>query len=460
MSTKIIYTVLALFFWHYVSGQDLLIKNTNVVNVESGKIISNVTVWIKDGVIKDISPVISIKEIKAIDGTSKYLIPGLWDMHGHTWYASGFFPLLLANGVTGIRDMFGSIDSINNWRKEIAGHKMLGPVISASGPIVDGPKPVWPGSVALGDPEKVPKVVDSLKNTLKVDFIKVYSLLSRDVYFRIATESKKHHIPFAGHIPNAVTNLEAAAAGQKSLEHLLGFIQESSDSAAYLAAVARGEIKDTALANRGFKTNMLLRTYNKEKMKELIRRLARYDVWVCPTLVVNRNISKLDDSAFVKDSRLSYMAPMFRTMWNPANDFRFKSASKDYFEASRKMFSTYKEIVGEMQLAGVKLLAGTDYPNPYCFPGFSLHDELVLLTESGLTPLQALQTATINPARYLGIIDRTGTVEKGKMANLVLLDKNPLENIENTQSIRAVIVQGRLLDRQDLDKMLQELRQQ
>jgi imidazolonepropionase-like amidohydrolase len=447
--------IMLLHIGQITCAQDLLIKHTNVIDVKTGKIQSNVSVRIEDGIIREIGKSVKDSKVRSIDGTDKYLIPGLWDMHGHTWNANGFFPLLLANGVTGIRDMFGSIDSIHKWRKQIEQGFVKGPAIIASGPIVDGPKPIWQGSVALGETSRVAKVIDSLKNQLKVDFIKVYSLLSREVYFKIAAEAKRQNIPFAGHVPNVVTNAEAAAAGQKSFEHLLGFIQECSDSAAYLAALSRGEIKDSVLSNRAARTSMLLRTYNRQKMKELIRKLAGYDVWICPTLVVNRNISKLDDSIFVKDSRLAYMSPMFRTMWNPANDPRFKTATKDYYESSRKMFLIYLDIVREMQESGVKLLAGTDYPNPYCFPGFSLHDELILLTEAGLTPLQALQTATINPARYLNLDEKTGTVEKGKKADLILLDKNPVDNISNIKSIRAVVIGGRLLDRQELDKMLQ-----
>lgn len=207
--------IIQLLFGQTACAQELLIKQTNVIDVKTGEIMSNVSVWIKDGIIRDIGKSINSSEAKAIDGRGKYLIPGLWDMHGHTWNATDFFPLLLANGVTGIRDMFGSIDSIHKWRKQIEQGFVKGPVIIASGPIVDGPKPIWQGSVALGETSRVEHVIDSLKNQLKVDFIKVYSLLSREVYFKIAAEAKKQNIPFAGHVPNVVTNAEATAAGQK-----------------------------------------------------------------------------------------------------------------------------------------------------------------------------------------------------------------------------------------------------
>lgn len=437
--------------------QTLIIKNTNVVNVRNGSIARNVSVVIRNNritaVVKNGTPY----KGQIVDGRNKYLIPGLWDMHTHNWNAEPFFPLLLTNGVTGIRDMFGSIDSINRWRAAIATGQINGPVIFASGPIVDGPKPVWPGSVAISNPEQVPRIVDSLKNTLKVDFIKVYSLLSRPVYFRIAEEAKRQNIPFEGHLPNEISVLEAARAGQKSQEHLLGFIQEASDSSDYLQKIARKLITDTILQGRTARMKMLIRSFNKQKLVDLVKELAKYDSWICPTLVVNRNIAFMNDTGFINDNRLHYMMPAMKDMWNPANDPRFNTVPPEYYELYKKLLGLMLITVKEMQQAGIKLLAGTDYPNPYCFPGFSLHDELDLMVQAGLSPLQALQTATINPALFLNISADYGTAEPGKVANLVLLDKNPLENIAYTKCIHAVIVNGNLLDKEKLQMMLKKL---
>lgn len=457
MSKVLVVTLISIVLVLHSQAQELLIHNVNVINVKDGSTLRNVNVQIKDGRIEAITKKrISAKEV--IDGKGKYLIPGLWDMHGHTWNSAQFFPLLIANGVTGIRDMFMNIDSIKTWRKQISEKKKIGPVIYAAGPIVDGPKPIWRGSIAAESVNLVPAIIDSLQNKLKVDFIKVYSSLPRDVYFKVAEVCKNQNIPFEGHLPNEISILEAARAGQRSLEHLYGFIPESSDSAFYLGKVLKGEYKDERLLNdRTARLEFQLRTFNPLKLSVLIDSLSKYDTWICPTLIVNKNIGYLNDSVLRKDERMKYMSPSLRAMWNPSNDFRFKTAGDNYFRLYRELFSLQLMLVKQLHENGIKLLAGTDYPNPYCFPGFSLHDELELLVIAGLTPLEALQTATLNPAQYFGITDDYGSVEVGKIANLILLNDDPLKVITNTKSIEAVIVNRSFLKRQDLNKLLQSV---
>jgi len=439
-------------------SQVIVIKNTNIVDVKTGNITKNVSVLINNKRIQKIEKEIKIADdAQVFDGTGKYLIPGLWDMHTHTWNAENFFPLLIANGVTGIRDMFGTMSVLNKWKENIANGKMTGPVIYGSGPIIDGPKPIWPGSVAINSTEQVPRVIDSLKNKLKVDFVKVYSLLQRADYFKIAEEAKKQNISFAGHVPAEVTVLEAAKAGQKSQEHLIGFVQSSSDSADYFNKVSQKQIIDTQLENRVIKMRRLLNTFNEKNLSALIKELAKYDVWICPTLTVNHNPGYLADSVFTNDPRVHYMMAGIKNFWDPKNDFRFKNIGDEYYDLSRKTFALHLKIVKQLQDAGVKMIAGTDYPNPYCFPGFSLHDELGYMVEAGLTPLQALQTATINPALYFNITKDYGTVEVGKVANLVLLDQNPLLKIDNTKNIFAVILNGKYFGKAELEQMLKKL---
>jgi len=334
----------------------------------------------------------------------------------------------------------------------------MGPVIYGSGPIVDGPKPIWPGSVAISSSDQVPAVIDSLKNKLKVDFIKVYTLLQRADYFKIAEEAKKQNISFAGHVPAEVTVLEAAKAGQKSQEHLIGFVQGSSDSADYFNKVSQKQIIDTPLRNTVIRMRRLLNTFNEKNLSALVKELAKYEgIWICPTLTVNHNFGYLADSVFTNDPRVHYMFPGVKNFWDPKNDFRFKNIGEEYYHLSRKTFALHLKIVKQLQDAGVKMIAGTDYPNPYCFPGFSLHDELGYMVEAGLTPLQALQTATINPALFFNITNDYGTVEVGKVANLVLLEQNPLVKIDHTKSIFAVVINGKYLSKAELEGMLKKL---
>jgi imidazolonepropionase-like amidohydrolase len=169
-------------------------------------------------------------------------------------------------------------------------------------------------------------------------------------------------------------------------------------------------------------------------------------------------MATLDHAKRAADPRLAYLPATFRTFWDPHNDFRFKTLTASDFALGRKVFRRELALVGAMRAAGVELLAGTDTMNPYCFPGFGLHEELVWLVRAGLTPLEALQAATRNPARFLGRERDLGTVEPGKLADLVLLDADPLADIHNTRTIRAVVLGGMLLDRAALDRLLADAR--
>ncbi|MGD0208728.1 MAG: amidohydrolase family protein [Verrucomicrobiota bacterium] len=425
------------------------ISHVSVVNVESGRIQKDVTVCLADGSIIAIGKKVSFENAQVVDGTGKFLIPGLWDMHVHCCNADDhFFPLFLANGVTGIRDMADPLEELKTCRTNVENGTLLGPRMVFSGQIVDGPKPIWTDiSIAVGTPEEGRKAVETVQQS-GADFVKVYSLLPRDAYFAIADEAKKRHMVFAGHVPNVITATEASDAGQKSFEHLLSVLMGCSSK--------ENELRANPVPGR---TQMeivraVINSYDPAKAKALFARFRRNGTWQCPTLTVLNAMAHLDDPAFRNDPRLAYLPGDIVSFWNPTNkDFRFKAYTHDDWEASRLRFTKQCEVVGMMAKSGVKILAGTDTPNPYAFPGFGIHDELALLAKCGLTPWQALQAATINPARYFGWEQKMGTVEVGKVADLVLLDANPLEDIHNTTKIAAVFVRGRYLDRATLGRM-------
>lgn len=190
---------------------------------------------------------------------------------------------------------------------------------------------------------------------------------------------------------------------------------------------------------------------------ELVVPFEKNQTWQCPTLTVLHSIAYLDDPSFTNDPRLKYMPRDIRVSWDPKTDFRLKTRTAEDWARSKKLFSKDAEIVGAMQRAGVKILAGTDTLNPYCLPGFSLHDELGLLVKAGLSPMEALQAATLNPARFMGKEKDFGTVETGKIADLVLLDANPLNDIANTKRIDAVVLGGKFFPRASLDGMLAKM---
>jgi hypothetical protein len=440
-----------------------MFAHVDVVDVGTATVRRDCDVAIRGGRIESVAP--STRSTppggrRVIDATGKFLIPGLTDMHVH-WYDQRYLGLFIANGVTGVRQMWG-FPMHAAWRKRIEAGSLLGPQFTIGSPIVDGPNPVWPNSVVVSDAAAGAEVVGRMKRD-GYDFVKVYNRLPRDAYFAIARASKELAFPFAGHVPTAVSAFEASDAGQKSIEHDTGVLLAASS--------AETRLRDESLrvftggeANQGIDSGRraairqlnedLLSTYDAEKAGRLFARFVRNSTSVCPTLVVLRAMASLDDARFTNDPRVKYMPRQIRESWNPANDPRNATKSAQDYALDRRVYRKQLDIVGAMHKAGVSLLAGTDVLNPYAFPGFSLHDELGLLVEAGLTPVQALRAATLNPAAFLGQEKTAGTIHPGKNADLVLLDANPLDDIAATRRIAAVVVRGRYFDRTALDALL------
>jgi imidazolonepropionase-like amidohydrolase len=443
----------------------LIITGATVIDGTGAAATSNATVLVVDERIVQIGKAGATDVPSAgtiVDAKGKFLIPGLWDMHVH-WNEKEYLPLFIANGVTGVRVMWG--DAVHHgWRKEIEQGTLVGPRLYIASRIVDGPKPYWPSSVAAGT-EAEGRLAVKMAKVAEADFVKVYSLLPREVYFAIADEAKKQAIPFEGHVPIAVSAGEASAAGQRSIEHLTGILAACSSredeimksARETLAGILSTNEPSSLFASGRESRNLELETYSEAKAAALFAEFKKNGTWQCPTLTVLRNVRFLDDPAYAEDARMKYMPRMFKALWNPMNDFRFKDRTADDVVLGKKMFQKELEVVGAMKRAGVGILAGTDTQNPYCFPGFSLHDELGQLVQAGLTPMEALQAATINPALFMGREKDLGTIEKGKVADLVLLDANPLEDIANTKKIRGVIFGGKFYSRAELDGMLSKV---
>jgi imidazolonepropionase-like amidohydrolase len=393
------------------------------------------------------------KDVKQVGATGQFLIPGLWDMHVH-WYDATYLPLFTANGVTGIRVMWGFPVNLK-WRKELAAGTLQGPRLVLAGPIVDGPKPIWKGSTAAGTQAEGRQAVRKTKEE-GYDFVKVYNLLPRDVYLAIADEAKGQGLPFAGHVPWSVSAAEASDAGQKSMEHLYGILLACSSKEAELTKDLSEARKDPTTPDRALLRRVneqIVETYDAKRAEALFAKFKANGTWQVPTLTVLRSMAYLDDPNHTNDKRLKFMPPAVREAWNPKKDFRFKNITKEDFAQQKKLFERNLELVSAMYRAGVGILAGTDVFNPYCFPGFSLHDELEWFVKAGLSPMEALQTATRDPAKYLDQLKDFGTVEQGKIADLVLLEADPLKDIKNTQRIAAVVVGGKLLSKATLQQM-------
>jgi imidazolonepropionase-like amidohydrolase len=292
------------------------------------------------------------------------------------------------------------------------------------------------------------------------DFVKVYSLLPRDAYFAIAEESKEVGIPFEGHVPDVVTNAEASDAGQRSLEHLLGMIREIADPA---ALAEKRKAIDPSLARFGKRNaviDAMLATQSPEREKALFAKLVANKTWICPTLIVwNRHIW-FDPKDPEGARRLPYVPAYIREWWDPEKNVHLKDLDDEFRAGERRMYARGEELVRGMQKVGIPMMTGSDMGgNPLCFAGWGIHDELRLLVKAGLTPAEALIAATKNPAEFMGAGDRLGTIERGKLADLVLLRADPLADITNIGTIEAVVLNGELLDRARLDALLAKTRE-
>jgi hypothetical protein len=398
---------------------------------------------------------------RVIDAAGKYLIPGLWDMHVHITETERSLPMFVANGVTGVRNTGGVAEDLFRWRAEVAAGRLTGPRIVACGPVVDGVNPSHPDhSVVVRNAAEGRAAVVSLKRR-GADFIKVYDGVPRDAYFAIAAESRRQRIPFVGHVPASVTTKEVSDAGQKSIEHLGTILEGSSDAEREL----RGWVSLPAqagdfsaiprrIAARGTR---MLDTYSDEKARALFRHLARNHTWQVPTLLVKKIWAYVDDISAAEDERFRYVPQSVREEWSPQRQLLYRYRTPEFIVYNKRLFGKELELVGAMHRAGVEFMTGTDVGGAYTYYGFSLHDELALFVEAGFTPLEALQAATRNPARFLGESDSQGTVERGKLANLVLLEADPLENISNTRLINAVVLNGKYLPKEALRRMLADV---
>lgn len=441
-----------------VAQKSLVIENVAVIDVKTGKVNRDRTVVIRGNRIILVSlKASSLTNIIAIDGKGKYLIPGLWDMHTHALTDERYeftFPLLIANGITGIREMGSNlpIKRINEIRKDVSDGKLLGPRMVLTYQILDGAGSRLYNGTPVTTPDSGRQLVRLYKRE-GADFIKPYNLLSRDVYLAIIDEARKQKIPLEGHVPFSMTAAEVSDSGQLTIEHNFDVLVSCSKNEEEL----RKEIQSQP-GSWGKVEAKATVTYDEQKAKKLFERFVHNRTWSCPTIIFYRPVILLtDENLMINDTLMKYMAKPFRdrshAIFQRINEnITLPQYRKIHYEMRSK-------IVAEMHKAGVQILAGTDMGAPYCFPGFSLHQELAALVDAGLSPLEALRTATWNPAKFFGKEKDFGTIEKGKIADLVLLDANPLENISNTKEINAVIVNGKLLRRTDLNAMLEQVKQ-
>jgi cytosine/adenosine deaminase-related metal-dependent hydrolase len=426
---------------------DLAITNVTIIDVTGAPPQSDMTVLIADNRILKIRKAQKIKmaaDAQVIDGSGKFLIPGLWDMHVHLGDKNDL-ALFIANGVTSVRLMLGFPENFK-WREEISAGELIGPRMIIASQVADGPEPGRDIPFDIHNEAEGREFVRKYKNE-GADFIKVLSHLSRDSYFAIVDEARKQGIPVAGHVPYSVSAAEVSDAGQRSIEHTYGVLIPCSSKEDELGKKLM-KLVHTYPARIKLYADV---DYNEQIAADLFARFVKNNTFVCPTLIAMSELVFRDEKDLANDPRLKFVSSDKLEMWD-----WFGREIEEVRTELKKLCQKGLDIVGEMKRAGVELLPGTDSA-PYCFHGFSLHNELELFIQAGLSPMQALRTATYNPAKFFGKLDSMGTIEQGKVADLVLLEANPLVDVRNTQKIAAVVVGGKILKKAALQEMLAQV---
>ncbi len=397
---------------------DILIRDVSVVDVAAGTVIPHRAVLIHGDRIASISgrsPRTRTRyALRVINGSGKFLIPGLWDMHVHLWYDSNQFPQFLSWGVTGVRDMGSDLARVGPWRREVNEGRLLGPHVETCGspvsgmPSVDARLPV----LLVRTPREARTAYDRVEDAGS-NCVDILPTLPRDAYFALLERARKWGLPVAGAVPYTVSALEAAAdARQDSIENFSGILLACSTEERRVRmplAEAIGAGNSAAVCRY---QERILDTFSEAKAAGVITAMARYQVRQVPVLSMLRG----------RDG-----------------------ADADASELWKRKYLAYRELLIRMQRAGVPILAGSGTGAPHTVPGLELHRELTLLVDAGLTPAQALRTATIEPARSIDADESLGSVAEHKIADLVMLNANPLQNIANTQKISLVIVGGKIV---------------
>jgi hypothetical protein len=442
----------------------LAITGVTVIDVRDGSRTPNTTMVVNSGRITALGPDAQItvpSTAQRIDYQGKYVIPGLWDVHTHIQNEREldvFFPLLIANGILGIRDCEGLFPSEF---RNLGDRQPYRPRVFASGRAVDGPAPAGMDDAAI---------VDELANKGS-DFIKIFSLVPRARFLAIAKRAPERGLQIAGHIPTAVPAAEASDAGLRTMEHFDEILlnvssREDELRSARLAAMSQlsGKFSDLVWEQAFPVIEPFLSSWSDEKASALFAKFVKNNTWQIPTLELYRvwTIAPFDDPAFWDNRDLAFMPTDWRSSWHGEHsEFLIGRPPAERLALRHRVQQWYQsqmDVAQRMHKAGVKFLAGTDVSNwNFMVPGFSLHDELVRFVEAGLSPLEALQTATLNPAVYLGA-DDAGVVAVSKRADFVVLDADPTLDIKNTRRIVAVSIGGNVIDRRGLDGMLEKAR--
>ncbi len=456
----------------------IAITHVTVIDVATGTRASDQTVLVTNGRIVAVGSARAVQlpeDAAIVEGKNGYLVPGLWDMHVHMAGGSvsdtTLVPLLIANGITGVRDMGAdpkAVPWVRRWKEAVAAGHSLWPRIVAVGAMIDGRRPeaadwAW----VAPDPAAGKTMVDSVRLG-HWDEVKLQDWVTPETFDAIAQAAHAAHLPLVGHAPFSVGVKRAAEAGYLTLEHLgndyvggmlldCSTLEDSLRAAMWQSERALNE-NAMAGARSAAWINRLLDTQDPAKCQALARELVSQGVWQTPTIWISLWFPVFRrDSLFVPAERLGWY-PASRRPAAGQQQFRGDPPSAADQAAGVRMYRAQIELIRMLKRNGAGFLAGSDTgPWNRMLPGFSLHDELDRMVPAGFSPLEALQAATINPARALGMTDSLGAIRPGLSGDLLLVDADPLADIRNLRRIRAVIVRGHLVDAAERQRLLDEV---
>ena len=461
MKGKINFLALLIGFQLLSLEAGIVIENITLIDAKNGTR-TNQTVSIENGVIQSIgSAKLDMEDSQIIDGEGKYLIPGLWDAHVHLTFIPEIdhethFKLYLKNGVTSIRDTGAILSKLQPSLNFIEENPNTTPRLFYAGPLIDGADRVYKGmepgfpnlSIGIDETSNIPEVVDGLLKE-GVTFLKSYEMLTRETYLELLKVAGQNGLRVTGHVPLSIDLEEAIEAGLGGMQHVRNMDLACAKDADNLLGDRQVSLENEAsIAGSALRTHIhssqryyAIDNTDDERCLRIIMKLSEYGVFQTPTLTIN-----------TFDSRRFYADPKWRETYQELPEAAennwmqgsLKLANIDVTENAKKFDAWSLSLVNKMHQEGVKIIAGTDTPIGYLTPGYSLHKELELLSEAGLSNMDVLRSATITPAEFFGMENQMGTIEVGKLADLVILDKNPLMSISNTQSIHRVIVKGQI----------------
>ena len=448
-----------------------VIENVGIIDPIDGLEL-NMSVVIKENKILDIfktREIVLSPKNKVHKGTNKFIIPGLWDSHIHFAFekdlATSMPNLFLYHGITSLRDTGGDFDFVNKFKQEAISNPKTKSRVKIAGPLIDGKFNVYDGSniyfpklsIQNIDNNQLERNVRLLIDK-KVDFLKAYEMLSPAQFKILSNLAKENNLKLTGHVPLSMSVIEASNLGLNSMEHLRNLelsmtemseklFQERKNLLLNKSSIKGSELRSLIHSKQRMKS---INDLDSIKINNVIDALIKNDVWQIPTLILYKNFA---NKTFKNPDYLQFLNLLpeeRKEEWIKKINAIDNVISKDVVEYT--VWS--KKMVDFMHDRGISFMAGTDTPIGFLIPGLSLHQEIQELHESGLSELEALQTATINPAKYFNLENSLGRIKSGFIADLIILDKNPLESISNTKSIHAVIKEGNLMNRSYLDSLM------